>query len=121
MKSQSFGEKMKAVRINKGLTQKALADKMGVSASTVGMYEQGRRIPDANALSKIAAALDVSVDALMKDKTETVDEFIESMRKNLSAGGDVMFNGEPLSAEDVDAVVEAMKLGAQLALLNRRK
>lgn len=121
MKSQSFGEKMKAVRINKGLTQKALADKMGVSASAVGMYEQGRRIPDANALSKIAAALDVSVDALMKDKTETVDEFIESMRKNLSAGGDVMFNGEPLSAEDVDAVVEAMKLGAQLALLNRRK
>lgn len=121
MKSQSFGEKMKAVRINKGLTQKALADKMEVSASTVGMYEQGRRIPDANALSKIAAALDVSVDALMKDKTETMDEFIESMRKTLSAGGDVMFNGEPLSAEDVDAVVEAMKLGAQLALLNRRK
>ena len=112
---------MKAVRINKGLTQKALADKMEVSASTVGMYEQGRRIPDANALSKIAAALDVSVDTLMKDKAETVDEFIESMRKNLSAGGDVMFNGEPLSAEDVDAVVEAMKLGAQLALLNRRK
>ena len=28
---------------------------------------------------------------------------------------------KPLSAEDVDAVVEAMKLGAQLALLNRRK
>lgn len=121
MKPQNIGEKLKRIREEKKLTQRELAMKMGVSASTVGMYEQGRRVPDAEALRRMADALDVSVDALMRDKSETVDEFIESMRKSLAAGGDVMFNGEPLSKEDIDAVVEAMKLGAQIALANRRR
>ena len=35
--------RIKKLREKKGLTQKALAAKMGVTASWVGMYESGKR------------------------------------------------------------------------------
>lgn len=118
--SSILGENIRRYREAAGLTQKELADRLKVSPSTVGMYEQGRRTPDADALAAIAAALKVNADLLLREGGATVDELIESMRGSLTANGDIMFNGTPLSQEDVDAVLEAMKLGAKIALERRK-
>jgi transcriptional regulator with XRE-family HTH domain len=48
-----------------GLTQAELAKKLGVSAPTIGMYEQGRRDPDTNTLKEIAIILETSTDYLL--------------------------------------------------------
>lgn len=60
-----MGEKIRKLRKEKGLRQQDIADFLHVSASTVGMWEHGRRDPDTDILSKIADYFDVTVDYLL--------------------------------------------------------
>lgn len=56
--------RMKKARIARAITQEELGKKIGLSPSAVGMYEQQRRIPDADTISRIAWALGISLDWL---------------------------------------------------------
>lgn len=60
-----FGERLKQLRIEKGLYQKDLAKILGVSAGAIGMYENNKRTPDFELLIKIAKFFDVSIDYLL--------------------------------------------------------
>ena len=53
------------LRIKKGLSQSQLAEMLHVSASTIGMYEQGRRTPSIDMLVELSRAFDVSLDYLI--------------------------------------------------------
>ena len=50
-----FGEQLRTLRNSQKMTQKELADMLGISPSTIGMYEQNRRIPDIKTLTQIAS------------------------------------------------------------------
>lgn len=54
------GEKIVEARKKKGLSQKALAEKLGISAPALLQWEKGLRTPTVKTLKKIADALDVS-------------------------------------------------------------
>ena len=56
--------RIKKLREKKGITQKALAAKMGVTASWVGMYESGKRQPKPETIKRFADALDVFITDL---------------------------------------------------------
>ena len=58
-------ETLKKLRKSKGLTQAELGKILGVSPSTIGMYEQGRRTPDKDALIAISNYFNVSTDYLL--------------------------------------------------------
>ena len=60
----TIGEKVKAAREEKRLSQKALADKIGLSEYTVIRLEKGRREPRPSELEKIAEVLGVPVVSL---------------------------------------------------------
>ncbi|WP_250673513.1 helix-turn-helix transcriptional regulator [Paraclostridium ghonii] len=60
-----FSERLKKLRCDNDMKQADLAKILGVSASTIGMYEQGRRTPDLEVLNKIATHFQVSVDYLL--------------------------------------------------------
>lgn len=60
-----FAERLKELRCENDMKQSDLAKVLGVSASTIGMYEQGRRTPDLEVLNKIATYFQVSVDYLL--------------------------------------------------------
>lgn len=62
-----IGEKIKALRKSKGMTQKALAEKAGVSASAITYYEKGERIPSALALKAISCALDIDISCFYEN------------------------------------------------------
>lgn len=47
------------------LTQEELAKIIEVEASTIGLYEQGRREPDHTKLTRLANALDTTTDYLL--------------------------------------------------------
>ena len=55
-----FGKQLKELRTEKGYTQRTLAEKLGISPSAVGMYEQGRREPDNEMLSKLCYILETT-------------------------------------------------------------
>ena len=63
--NKKIGDRIKELRVKHGLTQKDIAALLDVSPSTVGMYEQNRREPDANTLVKISERFNVSTDYLL--------------------------------------------------------
>ena len=60
----SFSLKMKIMkaRQNKGLTQKQLADKIGINVNEIKRYENGDVIPDSNILNKLGRELGVNLN-----------------------------------------------------------
>lgn len=60
-----LGNIISALRVEKGIYQKELADYLNVSIGTVSNYEQGIHNPDLDTLCKIADYYQVSTDYLM--------------------------------------------------------
>ena len=63
-----FSEKLQILRKNKGYTQEALAEKLGVSRQAVAKWESGQIYPDISNLIQISYLMSVSVDYLVKDQ-----------------------------------------------------
>lgn len=59
------GEKIKQLRLSRGLTQRQLSEKSGVIETTIRKYELGTQNPKTENLQKIATALGVPVYTLM--------------------------------------------------------
>lgn len=55
-------EKLKALRLRNHLTQQDIADKLGVTRSTVSNFEIGRRKPEVDVLEKLAAIYNVDLN-----------------------------------------------------------
>lgn len=60
----TVGERIRAARKAKGLTQKALAEACGIAEPTIRRYELGKLNPKYETLEKIARALDTSASEL---------------------------------------------------------
>ena len=60
-----FGILLKDLRISAGLTQKQLADKLGISKNAVSYYEKAIRCPSPDILIQIARFFHVSTDSLL--------------------------------------------------------
>ena len=68
-----FGRKIKELRQSVGMTQKQLADLLGVTSSVVSYYELSERTPSPDVLIKLSAIFHVSTDYLLGlDKTESI-------------------------------------------------
>ena len=64
-----FGNRLRLLRENLGLTQEELGKKINLVKSNISMYEKGNRIPNADTLEQMSTLFDVSVDYLL-GKTE---------------------------------------------------
>jgi|GEM_PF-2761049 len=63
-----FAENLIQLRELNSLTQKQLAEKIGLKTSTVGSYETGASLPSIDSLLKIATILNVSINKLLTGK-----------------------------------------------------
>lgn len=68
-----LGIRIAILRISKGWSQAELAQRIGVSASTVSMYEQGRREPSLGLLVRLAKELGATTDYLLMGETPDSD------------------------------------------------
>lgn len=66
-----------------GLSQRQLADSVGIAKSYISALELGYRAPNLNLLIKIAAALDVRpgemIDAMVKKANETLENNVKKI------------------------------------------
>ncbi len=62
----TFHERLRHLRTIKGLSQKFVAEKIGVKNNTLSGYESGRREPDTETLVKLADLYEVSLDYLLR-------------------------------------------------------
>lgn len=61
----NMGDKLRSLRIEKNLTQKQVADRIGLAISAVSSYESGSRYPTYDTLIKLARMFHVSTDYLL--------------------------------------------------------
>ena len=77
-----LGERIKAARAAQGLSQRKLAEMVGVSAQAISKYERGLDIPSTGVLLKLAGALGVSVDYFARPrKVERVNPAWRARRR----------------------------------------
>lgn len=67
--ARAIGERLKALRKERGMTARDLADKIGVSYTTIYRWENGDRIPDGFNMGKLMNVLGVR----MKDVISNID------------------------------------------------
>lgn len=75
-----FSDRLKQLRKDSGLLQQDMAEKIGITKSAYGYYEQGKTTPDVITAKKIANILGVSVDYLLGKETD-------GMKKNHDKSG----------------------------------
>lgn len=130
---------LRTIRKERGMTMKALGEKVGVSESAISQYETGKREADFETLLKLSEILECSVDYLLrgdaennfsslestrplpsanglteKDKRDIAKD-LEQMMSSLENGSGLMFDGDPLSDEAKASIMSAMQLGLEAA------
>ena len=68
--SMEFAARLAHLRKQKGFSQQALADAVGIHSSQIKRYESGATCPSLDALKMLAITLGVSADALLFDEDE---------------------------------------------------
>jgi transcriptional regulator with XRE-family HTH domain len=63
---QLFGERLREVRLAKGLTQGELADRCGTSIAAISHIERGTKVPTLTTLVRLADALQCKVTKLVE-------------------------------------------------------
>lgn len=92
-----FGDNLKKIRKEKGLSQEALAEKLNVVRQTISKWEKGLSIPDGDILIKISQLLEVPVETLLGsnitlENKDAVNQAIQlqimnSLLENSNRGG----------------------------------
>jgi len=76
-----ISEKIKNLRKKKGLTMKALGENLGLSESTISLYEANKRMPDYETLLKMAEFFNVSSSYLLDEGIYKQKDLIIESRK----------------------------------------
>ena len=108
-RNKIIGENIKAARKIKGLSQRDLAEKLGIAFQNLSVWENGKGAPSARYLMQLSEVLKISLDQL------TSDEGLKAnLEKNFAKEGkfDGMFNDtsgidiNALSAQEIPDIVE---------------
>lgn len=64
--TKDFGQKLKSLRKQKNLSQVKLADRLGVHPTYISSLERGLRNPSLKVIDRIASALEINREILIK-------------------------------------------------------
>lgn len=102
----TIGERIKKIRLEKGMTQKELAEKCGLFDSAIRRYESGRQNPKIGTVEKIANALGVNPMLLvygeeLSQTLKSINEVEEAINRNKR-----IFAREP-NGEDMQYIINS--------------
>lgn len=81
---KTIGDNIKQFRKDKGLSQKELGKKIGLSQQMIAQYESNKREPKLQTLIKIATALDIPIFYLLSNCSDVVldEKDLKFLREN---------------------------------------
>jgi transcriptional regulator with XRE-family HTH domain len=124
---ETLSTRLKQLRLEKGLTLEQLAKDLNTTKVTLSRYENSVREPKSDTLKQLSDYFDVSIDYLLGESNEkrhiTDDEkevqvILEETRKKLENNEGLMFDGEPMSKEAIESLLQAMEIG--LAMVQKK-
>lgn len=108
-----FSERLKYLRLRKGMTQEEVAEKLELSRFAVQKYESAEREPNFATLAKIADFFDVSTDYLLSrvvvetprvhDKLSYITEFIAKIEDDIDSP---FFTVSKVIEQTFDSIIE---------------
>lgn len=114
-----IGRRLKALREEKELKQEDVAKAIGVTPEAIGNYENGKREPKGEILTKLADYFQVSTDYLLGRKTKAQNTVIPGLAPEQQAlWNEITKRPElqllhrtvkPLTAEQIKALVEMIQ------------
>lgn len=120
----TIGEQIKNLRLEKGYDQQDICAFLNIEQSTLSNYENDRRVPKPDMISKMADFFGVTTDYILgrttnieltkKDKME-IDEYLNNFENELLSQTGLMFDGEPMTQESKEKLIAAMRIGAEMA------
>lgn len=115
----TLGEKIVYYRDKRGLTQKALAERMGITPTRLNYWEKDKREPDVKMLNLLCKTLEIDPKALLSDEeTEKAPApsedstraiSIETLEAMLIQGGFIRPD-EDLSDDDLDFLMSVGRI-----------
>lgn len=105
---------LKELRSGRQMTQDELSSKLGISKSTISMYENGNRKPDFETLETIADFFNVDMNYLLgrnSSKDDEVNEYLDELHKRpeLKALFSVTKNAKKEDIEKAIKIIEMFK------------
>jgi transcriptional regulator with XRE-family HTH domain len=81
MLSKAFGQRLKATREERGMTQRELARRIETQVPQISRYENGVYLPNAETLVQIAGVLKTGIDTLLlgKELPDTGDQPLKNI------------------------------------------
>lgn len=77
MNQDKIGNFIKSIRLNNNLTQKAFADKFGVTYQAVSKWENGKNIPDLSILKQICDEYNIDINEILNgEKTKKRKKYL---------------------------------------------
>lgn len=113
-----FCDKLKELRLRHNLKQSDLAAAIGVSPSTIGMYEQGRREPDRRILLKICGFFSVSTDYFLQPGDMGAGRDIDAFLEVVCGAAEEMplyYRGHRLEEGQIQELLDALEIAAAVA------
>lgn len=109
--------RLKSLRMQKGLSQKQLAEIANLNRVQYNRYEKGETMPSTETISKIADVLEVSVDYLLEGKEEdaAIANFEDKDLLQLFSEVEKMPNGDKTYIKQVLTDLIKVKKFQQLA------
>lgn len=83
MDQTRIGTFIAVLRKEKGLTQKELAEQIGISDKTVSKWETGNGMPDIAYLSPLCEVLDINVNELLSGEKLPSEEYLGKAEENM--------------------------------------
>lgn len=77
MKQETFGKRLKRLRIENNLSQDEVAKELHVSGSAIGMYERDEREPDISKLIQLAQIFHISLGYMITGEHDSIEPFIQ--------------------------------------------
>lgn len=112
-RQQALGERIRAARRMAGLNQRALAEKVGVSAMAISKYENGKMAPGSDVLLRLADALNVPVEFFLRPDPVALEAV--NFRRHNKVSAAVLERAKARAAGWVERLKEAEALaGAEL-------
>ncbi len=119
MEQIMIGRFLKQMRTEKGFTQKALADKLGISDKTVSKWENGRGLPEPSLMLPLCEILEITVNEMLsaqrlapndysRKAEENMMNLVKQNEKNKHKGGGNIFFGIIMIASAIILIMFAL-------------
>ena len=80
---ETIGDRLKKLRKENKLTQKDMAEKLGIHPNTISMYEKGNRNIPSTMIKKISDTFNVSTDYLLRGEEKNEKQEFSSLDESL--------------------------------------